>query len=84
MVDGTDSTFGVRAGRGGFTLAELLVASVVLSMTLLGVYALFSQAMRAEGATAVRWRHRGAAEAVVAHLAGAFEEAMNLTAFGCP
>ena len=78
MVRERDNLTGIRIRCGGFTLAELLVGSVVLSMTLLGVYALFWQAMRAEGVTALRWRYRSAAEGIVAHLADAVEQAVNL------
>ena len=42
----------------GFTLVELLVATLVMVVALIGVYALFQQVMAAEGgATALRDRY---------------------------
>ena len=75
------TVFGKRvgqAGRGGFTLAELLVASVVMSTALLGVNAMFRHALDTEGRAAVRWHDRAAADGVAAHLAEALAQSINL------
>ena len=65
--------------RGGFTIAELLVASVVTSMTFVAVYSIFFQAIRAEATVALRWKERHAAEAVVSHIAETLEQAVNIS-----
>jgi len=75
------ATFGQhvrRAGGRAFTLAELLVASVVMSTALLGVNALFRHALDTEGRAAVRWHDRAAADRVAAHLAEAMAQSINL------
>ena len=64
--------------RNGFTLAELLVASVVMATCLLGVSALFRQAMDVEGRASIRWNSRASAEAIASHLAATVENATNL------
>ena len=63
---------------GGFTLAEFLVASVIMSAVLLGLNAVFQQTMDVEGRTTVRWNDRAAAEAVSSHLAETVEHCVNL------
>jgi len=68
----------VPTGRRGFTLAELLVASVVMSTALLGVNALFRHALDTEGQAAVRWQDRAAAGRAAEHLAEAMAQCVNL------
>jgi len=75
------AVFGQRVGwsyRGGFTLAELLVASVVMSTALLGVNVMFRHALDTEGQAAVHWHNRAAADTVVDHLADAMAQSINL------
>jgi len=68
-----------RRSRGfGFTIVELLVASVVMSVALLGVYSIFAQAMQVQSQTSVRWNEQAAAEAMVAHFADVLERCVNL------
>lgn len=62
----------------GFTLVELLVASVVVTTTLTGVYAVFQHAMKIEAQATLGWNNHAAAEAVVTHLAEALEHAVNI------
>ncbi len=64
--------------RRGFTIAELLVASVVTSMTFVAVYYIFFQAIRAEATVALRWKERHAAEAIVSHITETLEQAVNI------
>jgi prepilin-type N-terminal cleavage/methylation domain-containing protein len=66
-----------RRGQCGFTLAELLVASVVMSIALLGVYEMFRNTMSVEVAAAARWSARTAAQSAVDHVAYAVENATN-------
>lgn len=67
-----------RAAVGGFTLVELVVASLVMVVALIGVYALFGQVMAAEGGATARAGQRAAARAVVDHLADALEQVVVL------
>jgi len=60
-----------RAPAGGFTLVELITASMITSAVLLGIYAVFHQAIDSETRLGRRWADRQAAGAVVAHLADA-------------
>lgn len=66
-----------RAARG-FTIVELIVASVVVATALAGIYAIVRQVTSAEAVASTRWRERAAARAVADHLAGALEHAVNL------
>jgi len=73
------------AARRGFTIAELIVASSVMTTALLGVYTLFGQVIDVERRASLRWEQRGAAEAVASQLAEAVEYAVdlpNITAIG--
>ena len=62
---------------GGFTLMEVLVASVVISVALLGVYALLQHALAAESRSAKEWRAHGQAQTLAAELADAIEQAVK-------
>lgn len=62
----------------GFTVVELMVASTVMAVTLLGVYSVFQQAMRVEGRMAVRWNEASAASVVADHLADTLERCVNI------
>lgn len=64
----------------GFTIVELMVASTVLTIALLGVYSIFHQALHVEGRASVRWQQQAAAEAVAEHLARTLERAINVSA----
>ena len=71
----TRPKFGLRAQArraGGFTIVEMLVASVVTTTALLGVYQLCSHALEAESRTAVQWNDLEAARSV----ADVFERAL--------
>ncbi len=70
--------FTPQNNRSAFTLAELLVASVVMTTALLGVNALFQQAMGVEAQAAIRWNAHASAQAVAAHLAEAVEDIVNI------
>lgn len=63
----------------GFTIVELMVASSVLTIALLGVYSIFHQAQHVEGRSSVRWQQQAAAEAVAEHLAQTLERTVNLS-----
>ncbi len=68
-----------RSGRylhRGFTLVELMTASLVMSAVLLGIYAVFHQAIGAEMSFGRRWADRQAAETVVIHLADALVQSV--------
>lgn len=67
-----------RSRASGFTLVELLTATVVMALTLLGVYTVFRQALATEQSVSARWRERAAAEAVASHLADAIERLVHL------
>ncbi len=67
-----------RVTRPGFTLIETLVASVVLSIALLGVYSILQYAVKVEGRTALRWNDYAAAAVVVSHMAASLEDAVNV------
>ena len=61
----------------GFTLVELMVASVIVATALVGVYSVFRHALEVEGRACVAWRDREAAHAVVDELASALERVVN-------
>ncbi len=65
-------------GGGGFTVAELMVACVVMGTALVGVYEVFRQAAEIERRASVRWEDRAAAEAVAAHVAESIEGAVMM------
>ena len=65
-------------GRAGFTIVELMVSCLVLSVALLGVYAIFTQAMSMEEEASSLWDDRTAAAAVADHLTDALEHVVNL------
>lgn len=67
-----------RRMRRGFTVVELLVATTISATALLGVYALLSQAGRAERTMGAQWHDRAAAQAVVDEIAQTLEQAMNV------
>jgi prepilin-type N-terminal cleavage/methylation domain-containing protein len=67
-----------RTTAQGFTFVELLVATVVMSMTLLGAYVVFGQATATERMISIRWRERAAAEAVADHLAHVIERCVMI------
>jgi hypothetical protein len=67
----------VVADNTGFTLAELLVASVVTTVALLGVHGVFLHALNVETASTLRWTGLETAEAVADRLASTVESAVN-------
>lgn len=67
-----------RCNCTGFTLAELIVASVVMSTALLGVTALFQQAMRAEKRISIAWGQNSLARPIVEALVESLESTINL------
>ena len=64
--------------REGFTIAELLVASVATGMVFVAVYSIFVQAIGAEATTTLRWQGRCAAESIVSHIAETLAQAVNI------
>ncbi|MFA6133455.1 MAG: prepilin-type N-terminal cleavage/methylation domain-containing protein [Phycisphaerae bacterium] len=74
-MSGGSRIFG-RTGRrrGGFTLPELLTATVVMSIALLGVHSVFQRAMAVEARASLGWTQRSSAEAVVDPLADDLEQ----------
>ena len=62
----------------GFTIAEMLVATVITSVALVAVYAVFQQAVTVETRVSRALRDRASARSVVDHLAVALEHAINL------
>lgn len=60
----------------GFTLVELMVASVIVSVALLGVFSLVRQASEVEARSHLVWRSRGPANAMADHLESALEHAV--------
>ena len=67
------------AGRlKGFTLAELLMASFVISAALLGVYELFRQTMEVEANLTLDMYHQSRAEQAADFLADRMERCINL------
>ena len=70
---------GIYRRRGGFTLAELLVASVVMSVALLGIDGIFFHALEVEARSTSRWSAGDQVEAVAAGLTTALGSAVNQT-----
>lgn len=70
-----------RTSRLGFTMVELLVATVVMSFTLLGVYTVFRQSLFLEESVTSRWRDRAEASVVADYLADHFEQAIRLDSY---
>jgi prepilin-type N-terminal cleavage/methylation domain-containing protein len=64
--------------RKGFTLVEVLMASIIISVALLGVYSLFQQAIDMEAKMRLSMYHRDRAEEVVDYFADALERCINL------
>jgi len=64
--------------KKGFTLIEMMVACVIMTTALLGVYSCFKHFTAVEVRTSVRWNDRAAAEAIVAHLADTVEHGVIL------
>lgn len=62
----------------GFTLVELLMASFVISVALLGVYGLFKQTMEVEAKLTLDMYHQSRAEQVADFLADQMERCINL------
>ena len=62
----------------GFTLAELLVSSVVISTVMVGVYVVFLQAIDVEERASLAWDRSETAEAIVEHMTATLEGAVNL------
>lgn len=62
----------------GFTLAELLMASLVISVALLGVYGLFKQTMEVEAKLTLDMYHQSRAEQVADFLADQMDRCINL------
>lgn len=72
-----------RVGRLAFTLVELIVASLIATTALIGIYEVLQQVAAAERRTTQRWTDHAAAEAVVAELAHAVEHAIQFTDLPC-
>lgn len=68
-----------RGQSGGFTIAEIVVACVVVTAALLGVYGLFRQATDAQARTTIRLRDRDAAQAAADHLAAVLSHGVRLS-----
>jgi prepilin-type N-terminal cleavage/methylation domain-containing protein len=64
--------------KNGFTIIELMVASFITAISLLGIYATFKQVLEIEGTSSRAWQQRSAAEAVCLHLSEALENCINL------
>lgn len=62
----------------GFTLVELMVASLITTTALLGIYSTFRQALVVEQQSRRYWDGQRAAEAVTDHLAQALQNCLNL------
>lgn len=62
----------------GFTLTELLIASVVVSTALTGIYALFRHAMGVEAKIALKWNEQNAAMTILDHLSETIIDVINL------
>jgi prepilin-type N-terminal cleavage/methylation domain-containing protein len=77
MKDGGCIPVKVVAGKRAFTLAELLVASVVMTVALLGIHSLLFRAMDVEGRASVRWYANDSAEAVLDQFSRTLETAIN-------
>ena len=74
-----NSSWIVRPRLGpGFTIVELLVTSVIVGTVLLGVHAIFLQAIDVEGRATDRQDRREALAPIIAHLAERLEHAVNL------
>ena len=68
-----------RRGRGAFTAVELLVATVIMAVVVLGVYGVFRQALANEQAVSSRWRDRQGAVVVADYLAQSIENGVSLS-----
>ena len=62
----------------GFTLVELLMASFIVSIALLGVYSLFQQTLEVEGKMSLNMLHQNRAVQVVGYLAEELKRCINL------
>lgn len=63
---------------GGFTLVELLTACMIVSIALLGVYAIFRNSVQTERRLSLAWQDRQAAEAIVREICRAVESAIEI------
>ena len=63
---------------GGFTLVELLTACMIVSIALLGVHAIFRDAVQTERRLTLAWQDHQAAEAVVSQICQAVESAVEI------
>jgi type II secretory pathway pseudopilin PulG len=63
---------------GGFTLVEFMTACMVVSIALLGVHAIFGDAVQTERRLTLAWQDRQAAEAVVSQICQAVESAVEM------
>jgi len=66
----------------GFTVVELIVACVVTSVVLGGVYSTFHHCLRAEGLSAVRMKEAAEVEAVISEFARTLANAAILSGSG--
>lgn len=64
--------------RYGFTMVELLVATVVMSFTLLGVYTVFRQSLLVEESVTSSWRERSEASVVAEYFVNYLQRAVQL------
>ena len=71
-----------RNRRRGFTVAELIVACVVMSVILGGVYSVFYHCVRTEARSTLRMGDCATAAAVISELTGAVANAVILSGSG--
>lgn len=63
---------------GAFTTVELMVATVVMAFTLLGVYGVFRQSLFVEETVTSRWRDRAEAARVADYIVESIEQTLRL------
>ena len=64
--------------RSGFTVVELLLASVIVTIVLVGVYGVCRQALAVEARLNAIWRDRGQASSIVDHMAHSVVNTVSL------
>jgi|GEM_PF-4143315 len=72
----------IRSGhqrpRRGFTVVEFVVASLIVSISLLGIYSVFREVLRTDARYGAPTRQRSSAAAVARHLAEQLQHAINI------
>ena len=64
---------------GGFTLVELMTACVIVSIALLGVYAILRDSVQMERKLTATWQDHQAAEAIIAQICQAVESSVEIS-----